>query len=89
MPQSKREQQQCILLLSKHLEKLSIARKQLYLQLEGLDAHTRATEQEHNALFNLDTPILNLPDEALAMVFEAGIELDQNMDLRRGSISQF
>ncbi|KZP30837.1 hypothetical protein FIBSPDRAFT_926276 [Athelia psychrophila] len=70
------DRQRRVLSLVKCLEELAAARQELLLKLEDLDARKRAIQLEHNALFNLDATTSNIPDEVLAMVFEAGIEIE-------------
>ncbi|KAF7973789.1 hypothetical protein HWV62_14274 [Athelia sp. TMB] len=67
------ERRRRILSLSKRLQEFAAARIKLIAQLEDLDSQTRAVQQEHNALHNLDAPTSNLPNEILSLVFEAGI----------------
>ena len=65
------------LLLAQRLEEFDAARRELLLQLEELDARKGAVQFEFNELQNVDAPISSLPDEVLAMVFEAGVILDE------------
>lgn len=80
MREIKGERRQRILLLSKRFEELSAVRHKLFIQLEDLDARIKNIEQEHNALLNLDAPTSNLPAETLAMIFEAAMELEEDLD---------
>ncbi|KAF7982982.1 hypothetical protein HWV62_24582 [Athelia sp. TMB] len=65
------------LLLADRLEELAKARHQLVLRLEELDAQARVVQLEFDELQNIDAPVSNLPEEVLAMVFEAGVLLDE------------
>lgn len=62
-----------VLLLSKRLDELATTRRQLLSQLVFLDARIRITQLEHRSLYNLDVPILNIPDDVLAIMFEEGM----------------
>ncbi|KAF7970817.1 hypothetical protein HWV62_22832 [Athelia sp. TMB] len=66
-----------VLLLADRLEELAKARHQLVLQLEELDAQARVVQLEFDELQNIDAPVSSLPEEVLAMVFEAGVLLDE------------
>ncbi|KAF7968985.1 hypothetical protein HWV62_28710 [Athelia sp. TMB] len=59
-------------------EKIARAERELIPQLENLDAQEKVILLEHNLLHNLDAPTSNLPDEILAMVFEAGMVRDSD-----------
>lgn len=63
---------QRIQFLRKSLQDVASARQALIIQLEDLDAQARALQLEHNSLQNLNAPTSNVPEEVLAMVFEAG-----------------
>lgn len=63
---------QRIQFLRKSLQDIASARQELIIQLEDLDAQARALQLEHNSLQNLNAPTSNVPEEVLAMVFEAG-----------------
>ncbi|KZP30838.1 hypothetical protein FIBSPDRAFT_1038080 [Athelia psychrophila] len=65
-----------VLSLAKCLEELEATRRELLIKLEDLDARKRAIQLEHNALCNMDATTSNIPDEVLAMVFEAGVEIE-------------
>ncbi|KAF7978773.1 hypothetical protein HWV62_44814 [Athelia sp. TMB] len=54
------------------LEEIAVAKQKLFFQLEELNMQERAVQLEHNVMHNLDAPTSNLPDEILAMIFEAG-----------------
>ncbi|KZP08936.1 hypothetical protein FIBSPDRAFT_964376 [Athelia psychrophila] len=73
-------------LLSKRLEEFAVVRRYLVDQLEELDAKARDVQIEVNWLQNLDAPISTLPDEMLAMVFEAGSLLPQKPQVHFGSL---
>ncbi|KZP30824.1 hypothetical protein FIBSPDRAFT_945747 [Athelia psychrophila] len=68
------DRQRRVLSLVKCFAELETASQELFLKLDDLDVRKRAIRLEYSALFNLDTPTSNLPDEVLAMIFEAGIE---------------
>ncbi|KZP32312.1 hypothetical protein FIBSPDRAFT_848723, partial [Athelia psychrophila] len=68
------DRQRRILGLSKRLNELAAARRELLLQLADLDARASATQLEHNSLYNLDAPVSTVPDEVLAAIFEAGMD---------------
>ncbi|KAF7975899.1 hypothetical protein HWV62_8321 [Athelia sp. TMB] len=61
--------------LLKRLEEFADAKRNLLCQLEELEVQIKATQRELNALHNLHAPTSSFPDEVLAMVFEAGINL--------------
>lgn len=66
--------------LSQRLEGIFAERRKLILQLKELDVQARAVQLEHDTLWNLDAPTSNLPDEVLAMVFEAGMHFYKDSD---------
>ncbi|KZP08100.1 hypothetical protein FIBSPDRAFT_965094 [Athelia psychrophila] len=83
------DRRQRLLSLSKRLEEMATTRRNLLLQLEGLDAQEQAVQLEHNILHNLDAPTLNLPNELLSMIFEAGISIYREKDPVLGARSDF
>ncbi|KZP16999.1 hypothetical protein FIBSPDRAFT_1047115 [Athelia psychrophila] len=76
MRQYNKGRRERVLKLRKCLEELAEERRDLLDRLENLDARERAVVLENNTLHNLDALTSNLPDEALAMVFEAGLQPD-------------
>ena len=72
MPRFNGDRHRRALLLSKRLEVIAAERRNLVLQLEDLNEQAKTAQREFNMLHNLDALTSNLPDEALAMVFEAG-----------------
>ncbi|KAF7986268.1 hypothetical protein HWV62_35186 [Athelia sp. TMB] len=76
MPRINGDRQRHALLINKRLEGIAAARHKLVLQLEELDEQAKMMQRELNVLHNLDALTSNLPDEALAMIFEAGMLSD-------------
>ncbi|KAF7986269.1 hypothetical protein HWV62_35188 [Athelia sp. TMB] len=72
MPGLNGDQRRRALLLSKRLEDIAAARHNLVLQIEDLDEQAKPVQLEFNVLHNLNAATSNLPDESLAMIFEAG-----------------
>ncbi|KAF7986261.1 hypothetical protein HWV62_35172 [Athelia sp. TMB] len=72
MPRINGDRQRHALLITNRLEGIAAARRKLVLQLEELDEQAKIMQRELNVLHNLDALTSNLPDEALAMIFEAG-----------------
>ncbi|KAF7970154.1 hypothetical protein HWV62_24852 [Athelia sp. TMB] len=72
MPRFNGDRRRHALLISERLEGIAAARRKLVLQLEELDEQAKIMQHEFNVLHNLDALTSNLPDEALAMIFEAG-----------------
>ncbi|KAF7982686.1 hypothetical protein HWV62_27176 [Athelia sp. TMB] len=75
-----------VLLIFQQLDKLATARRDLITQLNGLDRQTGELQHEYNALHNLDAPISLLPDEILAMVFEAAKPVKEERSSHFGSL---
>ncbi|KAF7986267.1 hypothetical protein HWV62_35184 [Athelia sp. TMB] len=72
MPRFNGDRRRRALLLSERLEDIAAARRNLVLQLEALDEQAKTMQHEVNVLHNIDALTSNVPDEALAMIFEAG-----------------
>ncbi|KZP32569.1 hypothetical protein FIBSPDRAFT_479268 [Athelia psychrophila] len=66
--------------LSERLEEIASARLKPFAELDDLDAQARVVLLERNTLHNLDAPTSDIPDELLAMIFEA----HEDMPLSRG-----
>ena len=77
MRPNNRERQNRLRLLSERLGDIAIERDHLLRQLEILDSEARTVQLEHNTLKNLVAPISALTDDALSMIFEAGMHVEQ------------
>ncbi|KZP25990.1 hypothetical protein FIBSPDRAFT_949785 [Athelia psychrophila] len=67
--------------LLKHIDEYRVARIGLVQQLEELDALAEVVQREFSVLQNSLAPIGCLPEEVLAMVFEAGTHLEHETGL--------
>ncbi|KAF7974979.1 hypothetical protein HWV62_10725 [Athelia sp. TMB] len=81
------DRQRRVQVLSGHLEDIASSKHKLILQLEELDARRKAVQLERNQLHNLDAPTSNLPNEVLAMIFEAGMDLGGGPQIDFGRIA--
>ncbi|KZP32198.1 hypothetical protein FIBSPDRAFT_944271 [Athelia psychrophila] len=75
-----------VLSLSKRVEELLTTRRKLIAGLQDLDAQVKSMRHERNALHNLDAPTSNIPDEVLAMIFEAGMHLEKDSRVHFGTL---
>lgn len=76
MRQFNEERRGRALTLVKCLEDIAHERRELLLRLDNLNAQERAVILEQNTLHNLDALTSDVPDETLAMIFEAGLHCD-------------
>ncbi|KAF7984625.1 hypothetical protein HWV62_12845 [Athelia sp. TMB] len=86
MPRFNEDRHRRALLLSKRLNDIAAERRNLVLQLEDLNQQAKTAQREFNMLHNMDALTSNLPDEALAMIFEAGA-LPESSHLRHFGIA--
>ncbi|KZP32564.1 hypothetical protein FIBSPDRAFT_848386, partial [Athelia psychrophila] len=74
--------------LSEHLADIASARLRILAELDCLNVQARAVLLEHNILLNLDAPTSDIPDELLAMIFEAhkDMPLSQGLEPHFGAL---
>ncbi|KZP32574.1 hypothetical protein FIBSPDRAFT_1036723 [Athelia psychrophila] len=89
MRQISEARRQRALSLSERLEEIASARLKLPAELDNLDAQERAVRLERSILHNLDAPTSDIPDELLAMIFEADedIPLSQGFESHVGALA--